>query len=116
MDEYEKGSIPYHSGKGSVPVKIPPARVMAAVKLGLPADYKNNFDAAALLGIADIDEVIRTIKSNDDWRDVVVRRIPKLLGRISMSDDLAHILAVNAGIDIRGYARTLKEIEKQLSL
>jgi hypothetical protein len=116
LDEYEKGSIPYHSGKGSVQVKIPPARVMAAVKLGLPADYKNNFDAAALLRIADIDEVIRTIKSNDDWRDVVIRRIPKLIGRISMSDDLAHILAVNAGIDIRGYARKLKEIEKQLSL
>jgi hypothetical protein len=116
LNEYEKGSIPFHSGNGSVQVKIPPARVMAAVKLGLPADYKNNFDAAALLGIADIGEVIRTIKSNDDWRDVMVRRIPKLIGRISMSDDLAHILAVNAGIDIRGYARKLKEIEKQLKL
>jgi len=116
LDEYENGSIPFHSGKGSVPVRIPPAQVMAAVKLGLPADYKNNFDAAALLRIADIGEVIRTIKTNDDWRDVVIRRIPKLIGRISMSDDLAHILAVNAGIDIRGYARKLKEIEKQLKL
>jgi hypothetical protein len=99
-----------------VPVKIPPARVMAAVKLGLPADYKNNFDAAALLGIADIGEVIRTIRSNDDWGDVVIRRIPKLIGRIGMSDDLAHILALNAGIDIRGYTRNLKEIKKQLIL
>jgi len=95
-------------------VKIPPARVMAAVKLGLPADYKNNFDAAALLRIADIGEVIRTIKSNDDWSDVVVRRIPKFLGRIVQSDDLAHILAVNAGIDIREYTRKLREIESRL--
>jgi hypothetical protein len=114
LDEYERGSIPFHSGKGSVPVKIPPARVMAAVKLGLPADYKNNFDAAALLRIADIDEVIKTIKTNDDWRDVVIRRIPKLIGRIGMSDDLAHILAVNAGIDIRDYVKKLREIERRL--
>ena len=114
LNEYEKGSIPFHSGKGSVQVKIPPARVMAAVKLGLPADYKNNFDAAALLRIADIGEVIRTIKSNDDWGEVVIRRIPKLQGRISMSDDLAHILAVNAGINIRDYVTKLREIEERL--
>jgi hypothetical protein len=64
LDEFEKGTIPFHLKKGAVQVRIPPSKVMAAVKLGLPADYKNNFDAASLLGIAEIEEV-------------VVRRIPK---------------------------------------
>ena len=48
------------------------------MKLGLPADYRNNHDVAMLLRLCDADEVLRVIRANDDWAGLVLRRMPKL--------------------------------------
>jgi hypothetical protein len=87
---------------------------MAAVKLGLPVDYKNNFDSAITLQICEIEKVIEIIKKNDDWDEMVLRRMPKLKGRIKDHNRLENMLSINAGIDIRDYVRRLEYIETKL--
>ena len=87
---------------------------MAAVKLGLPVDYKNNFDSQILLDICDMDKVIETITANDDWKEMVLRRIPKLIGRLRQKDRLDYILALNNGIDIKEHVNMMKYIENKL--
>jgi len=114
LTDHVTRSIPFHANDGSVEVMIPPAEHMAAVKLGLPVDYKNNFDAMMLLRLCRIDDVVQVILENDDWSEMVLRRLPKLIGRISNKDGVAHLLAVNAGIDIKEHVQRLREIERQL--
>jgi hypothetical protein len=89
---------------------------MVAVKLGLPVDYKNNLDAQVLLEICDIDEVIGIIKTNDNLVEMVLRRIPKLIGRLQQKDSLEHILALNVGINIKEHIGIMKDIEKKLPI
>jgi hypothetical protein len=66
LTKFEKKQLRYHLRDGTITVKVPPVSHMAAVKLGLPVDYKNNLDAQVLLEICDVDEVVRIIKTNDD--------------------------------------------------
>ena len=87
---------------------------MAAVKLGLPVDYKNNIDSQVLLEISDADKVIEVILANNDWNEMVIRRIPKLIGRLNQKDRLEHILAVNIGINIKENIKTMRYIENKL--
>ena len=87
---------------------------MAANKLGLPADYKNNYDTAVLLRESDIGEVIKVIKENDDWYEMVIRRLPKLIGRINIPGRIEHTLAIDSGIDIKEHIKKLKLIEQTL--
>jgi len=44
LTEFEERKIPYHLNEDNVKVNVPPAENMAAVKLGLPVDYKNNLN------------------------------------------------------------------------
>jgi hypothetical protein len=87
---------------------------MAAVKLGLPVDYKHNHDAAMLLINSDVGKVIQSIKSNDDWASLVLRRMPKLKGRIAQSGQIENTLALAAGLDIKEHIRVLEMIEEGL--
>ena len=112
--EFEEREISYHLKNHMVRVKVPPAEHMAAVKLGLPVDYKNNFDLQVLLDICDVDKVIEIIKANDDWGKMVIRRIPKLIGRLSQKERLEHILAVNKDINIKEHVDMMKYIENKL--
>ncbi len=114
LTEFEEKEISYHLKEGKVRVKIPPAEHMAAVKLGLPVDYKNNFDSQVLLEICNVDKAIEIIKENDDWKEMVIRRIPKLIGRLSQKDRLEHILAVNNDINIKEHVNMMKYIENKL--
>ena len=114
LTEFEKRAISYHMKEEKVNVKVPSAEHMAAVKLGLPVDYKNNFDSQVLLEICNVDKVIEIIKANDDWKEMVIRRIPKLIGRLSQKDRLEHILAVNDDINIKEHANMMKYIENKL--
>lgn len=114
VNSYILREIVYHNKPEKVRVNVPPHEHMAAVKLGLPADYKNNFDSAILLQMCDIENVIEVIKSNDDWDEMVLRRLPKLKGRASDADRLENMLLINAGIVIKQYIRTLDQIEKSL--
>lgn len=114
LTDYEKKEIAYHNRAMSLEVKVPRVEHMAAVKLGLPVDYKNNYDVAALLQMCDIDKVIETIRKNDDWGDMVARRLPKSMGRIRNPHRLEHAIAVNAGIDVKEHIRNLGYIGKEL--
>ena len=114
LTEFEERKIPYHLNEDNVRVNVPPAEHMAAVKLGLPVDYKNNFDSQVLLEICNVDKVIEVIKANDDWREMVLRRVPKLIGRLSQKDRLEHILAVNNDINIKEHVNMMKYIENKL--
>ncbi len=114
LTEYEKKEISYHFKNKKISFYVPCAEDMAAVKLGLPVDYKNNYDAQMLLTICDVEKVIRIIKSNDNWKEMVERRMPKIIGRLSDRDRIEHILALNRGIDIKKQIILLKEIRNKL--
>ncbi len=106
--------IPYHNSDRSVRTKVPPIEHMTAVKLGLPVDYKNNHDAAMLLERSDIEGVVKIILENDDWKNMVLRRLPKLKGRISQIGQLENTLALAAGLNIKEHIQRLNIIENAL--
>ena len=114
LTDFENIELSYHNKVGSVTVRVPPIEDMAAVKLGLPVGYKHNFDAAMLLWNSDIDKVIRSIKSNDDWASLVLRRMPKLKGRIKQKGRLENTLAFGTGLDIKEHIKRLEWIEAEL--
>jgi len=114
LTNYEERKIPYHMKKDKITVKVPAVEHMAAVKLGLPVDYKNNLDSQVLIEICDVDKVIELIIANDDWNEMVIRRIPKLIGRLNQRDRLENILATNIGINIKEHIKTMRYIENKL--
>ncbi len=114
LTNYVQKDIEYHIKSKARSVNVPPIEHMAADKLGLPADYKNNYDVAVLLRESDIEEVIKAIKKNDDWYEMVIRRLPKLIGRINIPGRIEHTLAIDSGIDIKEHIKKLKLIEQTL--
>ncbi len=114
LTDFEEIYIPYHNIDKQVKVRVPPLEHMTAVKLGMPVDYKHNHDAAMLLRNSDIDKVIQVIKSNDDWQDIVLRRMPKLKGRITQPGRIENTLAIASGLDIRKHIGLLEKIENDL--
>ena len=114
LKNYVKREIAFHNKPGRVSVKVPLVEHMAAVKLGLPVDYKNSFDAAVLLRLSDLDQVIDVIIKNNDWKEMVLKRMPKMIGRIKDSSRLEHMLMINTGLNIRDHIDKLKYIEKEL--
>jgi len=114
LDDYVFKEIGYHSKDKHIRIKVPPIEHMTAVKLGLPVDYKNCFDAAMLLRQSGLDKVIQIIKDNDDWNTLVLRRMPKLKGRIRQKNSLENILARTAGLDMRNHLARLDYIENSL--
>lgn len=115
LDDYDLKHISYHCVTRKVDVKVPPIEHMAAVKLGLPVDYKNNYDAAMLLRKCDIAKVIRIILDNDDWAEMVLRRMPKLKGRILQAGSIEKTLALAAGLNIKAHIQKLDQIETALT-
>lgn len=114
LSDYVTREISFHNIESVLKIKVPPMESMAAVKLGLPVDYKNNFDTAVLLAICDVDKVVTAIKYNDDWDEMVLRRLPKQRGRIKDPGRLENLLLVNAGIDIKDHLRKLDYISRNL--
>ena len=114
MNSYILKEIGYHNKPEKIRVKVPPYEHMAADKLGLPADYKNNFDCAVLLQLCDITDVVEVIKNNDDWNEMVLRRLPKLKGRVNNSNRMENMLLINSDIGVKQYINTLNQIEKLL--
>jgi len=114
LNNYVQKDIEYHNKSKALSVNVPPIEHMAANKLGLPVDYKNNYDVAVLLRESDIEEVIRVIIKSDDWHAMVIKRLPKLIGRINIPGGLEHTLAINSGIDIKEHIGKLRQIEKAL--
>jgi hypothetical protein len=67
------------------------------------------------LNVLGICAVIQAIKSNDDWAELVLRRLPKLKGRIKQPGRVENTLAIAAGLDIRQRIKNLKLIEDKIS-
>ena len=114
LSEFEKREIQYHMKDENIIVRVPPVEHMVAVKLGLPVDYKNNFDAQVLLALCDVEQVIEVIQENDDWAEMVLRRVQKLIGRLQNPNRLEHILALNSGLNIKDHVKKLQYIERKL--
>ena len=114
LDETESKNLPFHNVDEEVTVRVPSCERLAANKLGLPVDYKNNFDAAMLLAVADIDKVIEIILGTDDWRELVLRRGPRQMGRFRQRGRIEHVLARSVGLDIDGYITNLRRIHKSI--
>jgi len=114
LDVFDKQELEYHRKDASLEVRVPPIDTMAAVKLGLPVDFKNHHDVVGLLQVCDVDAVVKVILATDDWREMVLRRLPKLVGRIQQRGRLEHALAIEMGIDIPEHVRILRHIEDSL--
>lgn len=114
LTEYQRRSVAYHGQPKELIIKVPPKEHLAAVKLGLPVDFKNNLDATLLLQTCDVREVARVIRANDDWREMVIKRIPKLKGRISQPGRLENAVAARAGVVIHEHLARLSELEGML--
>lgn len=115
IDEYEERTLKFHNSEETIKVRVPPIEHMTAVKMGLPVDYKNNYDSHILLQNSEVDEVIRIIKSNDDWDQMVIRRIPKLIGRISDKDRIEYSLATANDINIKENISKMRYILERLN-
>ena len=113
-EETERRQLSYHGQDGVVTVTVPTRERLAANKLGLPVDFKNNYDAAMLLAVSDIDRVIEIILETDDWRAMVLRRGPKQVGRFRQSGRIERVLARNVGLDIEEYIRSLRRIHEAI--
>jgi len=83
-------------------------------KLGLPADYKNRYDAAILLPNSNFLKIIEVIQKTDDWDEMVLRRLPKFIGRTKDKGDVANLLLRRANIDVQGYLNQLFTIQQKL--
>ena len=103
LTDYDKKKICFHS-----------LADLTAVKLGLPGDYKNIFDSIVLLQLTSIEDVISAIKRNDSWDEMVLRRIPKYIGRLHNQNSLVHRIAVDAHIDIKKSEKKLCDIRNIL--
>ena len=114
LDEYEIKVIHYHGQDKELKIKVAPIEHITAQKLGLPVDYKNCHDAAMMLEKCDIGMVIQSIQGNDNWSEMFLRRLPKLVGRISQPGSRPNILALNSGLDIKKHIGRLKQIEQTL--
>jgi hypothetical protein len=114
LDVFDTKELGYHRKDASLKVRVPPIDTMAAVKLGLPVDFKNNHDVVGLLQVCDVDNVIEVIRGTDDWQDMVLRRLPKLIGRIQQRGRLENALAIEMGVNIPAHVGTLRYIEDSL--
>jgi hypothetical protein len=114
LDVYDTLELGYHRRDASLEVRVPPIDTMAAVKLGLPVDFKNNHDVVGLLQVCDVGNVIEVIRATDDWGEMVLRRLPKLVGRIQQRGRLENALAIERRVDIPAHVSTLRRIEDSL--
>jgi hypothetical protein len=111
LTDHLRRGVAYHGQPRELVISVPPKEHLAAVKLGLPVDFKNNLDATLLLQSCDIGEVARVIRACDDWREMVMKRIPKLRGRISQPGRLENEVAARAGVVIHEHLARLSELE-----
>ena len=114
IEETERSVLGYHGQERKVTVTVPTRERLAANKLGLPVDFKNNYDAAMLLAVADVDRVVEIILETNDWRDMVLRRGPKQIGRFRQRGRIERVLARNADLDIEAYIRDLRRIHEAI--
>ncbi|MFQ5871809.1 MAG: hypothetical protein ACE5IB_06600 [Candidatus Geothermarchaeales archaeon] len=95
-------------------VKVPTSQYLMANKVGLGADYKNRYDAAILALQADLEQVASIIVSTDKWKDIVIRQLPRFLGRTRQPTDLAATLLEENGYRTSSCLKGLAQLKKLL--
>lgn len=114
LDKTTQKTVVSHGKHQSIRATVPEIEYLTANKLGLPADYKNRYDAAILLPNSNLHKTLETIQKIDNWREMVLRRLPKFIGRTKDKGDIAHLLLRRADIDIQDYLTQLLTIQQKL--
>lgn len=114
LEKTTKKTIISHGNHQPVLATVPEIEYLTANKLGLPADYKNRYDAAVLLADSNFCKTLEIIKKTDNWSKIVLRRLPKFIGRTNDKGDVAHILLRQANISISEYLNQLRTIQQKL--
>ena len=114
LEKTNKKTIISHGNHQPVLATVPEIEYLAANKLGLPADYKNRYDAAILLANSNFLQTLEIIKKTDNWDEMILRRLPKFIGRTKDKEDIAHILLNQANISIPKYLDQLGTIQQKL--
>lgn len=114
LNKTNKNTIVSHGKHQFVQAIVPEIEYLAANKLGLPADYKNRYDASVLLLGSNIQSIIKIIQKTDNWREMVIRRLPKFIGRTKDKGDVAYLLLKRADINIQKYINQLHIIQQKL--
>jgi hypothetical protein len=107
--------ISTHRRTASAECRVADLTELAANKVGLPADYKNIFDLALLLDRSSVESIVEVIKSIDDWRDMVVLRVPKIIGRVQREDNTANMLMRAHGVDVGDFVKAVAEIQSSIT-
>lgn len=114
LNKTNKNTITSHGKHQFVQAIVPEIEYLAANKLGLPADYKNRYDAAILLLSSNFQQVIQIIQKTDNWGEMVLRRLPKFIGRSKDKGDVANLLLKRANVNIQKYIDQLYAIQQKL--
>ena len=101
-----------HGEQQAIQITVPEIEYLTANKLGLPADYKNRYDAAILLQNSNFHKCLEIIQKTDNWKEMVLCRIPKFIGKTKDKEDIAHLLLLRANINIRNYLDKLIAIQQ----
>jgi len=114
LEKTSKKTIISHGTHQPVQATVPEIEYLTANKLGLPADYKNRYDAAVLLTNSNFCKTLEIIKKTDNWNKIVLRRLPKFIGRTKDKGDVAYMLLRQANISISEYLNQLRTIQQEL--
>ena len=109
-----KQTVVSHGKHRPVQATVPEIEYLVVNKLGLPADYKNRYDAAVLLTNSDFSKIFEIIKKTDKWEEMILRRLPKFIDRTKDKKDIAHMLLRRANITISDYLNQLINIKQKL--
>lgn len=101
-------------GKTELEVKIPEVEYLIANKLGIPSDYRSQYDITVLLPLCDERKLVDLIKNTDRWGELVLRRIPKTAERIRNPTTGVHDALSDVGVDIKLVVDTLARIAGRL--
>ena len=116
LNKTNKNTIVSHGKNQFVQAIVPEIEYLAANKLGLPADYKNRYDAAIILLSSNLQQVLQIIQKTDNWGEIVIRRLPKFIGRTKDKGDVAHLLLKRADVSIQEYINQLHTIQQKLQI
>jgi len=96
-------------GKFKVEVKVAEPEYVLANKLGLPASFKNEYDAGVLVPLCNTNKLIEIIKRTDRWRERVLERGSLILDHLKNPRSLSH-RELSRTIDIGSMLARLEQV------
>lgn len=102
--------------KNKLKIKTPELDYLVANKLGVPSDFRSQHDIAVLLPLCDERKLVNLIKRIDRWSELVLRRTPKTVERISNPTTKVHDALLDVEVDTQAVVNTLTHITDRLKL